>query len=178
MDGITLGRRIKEARLAKKMTQSEVVGDFITRNMLSQIESGAATPSIKTLEYLCRVLEIPLGTLMPDENGNDTAFNALDYINIRDCFIQKNYRAVADSETPDDFPDEVTAIKAKACCYLAQELSVSEKTADLQSAVDYAGKAKDLSKQGIFANESVETAAEDILKKTAERLSEYYKSLT
>ena len=40
MDSITLGRRIKEARLAKKMTQNEVVGNFITRNILSQIESG------------------------------------------------------------------------------------------------------------------------------------------
>ena len=58
MENNTLGKRIKEARLAKKMTQSEVVGDFITRNMLSQIESGSATPSVKTLEYLCKVLEI------------------------------------------------------------------------------------------------------------------------
>ena len=60
MEKNTLGKRIKEARLAKKMTQSEVVGDFITRNMLSQIESGSATPSVKTLEYLCKVLEIEL----------------------------------------------------------------------------------------------------------------------
>ena len=44
MDNAELGRRLKAARLAKKMTQSEVVGDFITRNMLSQIESGTATP--------------------------------------------------------------------------------------------------------------------------------------
>lgn len=49
MENNTLGKRIKEARLAKKMTQSEVVGDFITRNMLSQIESGSATPSVKPL---------------------------------------------------------------------------------------------------------------------------------
>ena len=34
MDAHTIGQRIKEARLAKKMTQAEVVGDFITRNML------------------------------------------------------------------------------------------------------------------------------------------------
>ena len=46
MDQIKLGKRIREARLAKKMTQSEVVGTFITRNMLSQIESGSASPSI------------------------------------------------------------------------------------------------------------------------------------
>lgn len=58
MENNTLGKRIKEARLAKKMTQSEVVGDFITRNMLSQIESGSATPSVKTLEYLLSLIHI------------------------------------------------------------------------------------------------------------------------
>jgi len=42
MDRAALGSRIKEARLAKKLTQTEVVGSFITRNMLSQIESGTA----------------------------------------------------------------------------------------------------------------------------------------
>ena len=60
MDKAALGKRIKEARLAKKMTQAEVVGSFITRNMLSQIESGTATPSVKTLEYLSNVLELPM----------------------------------------------------------------------------------------------------------------------
>ena len=54
-----LGHRIKEARIAKKMTQSQVVGDFITRNMLSQIENGTALPSVKTLKYLADVLNIP-----------------------------------------------------------------------------------------------------------------------
>lgn len=67
MDQIKLGKRIREARLAKKMTQSEVVGTFITRNMLSQIESGSASPSIKTLEYLSKVLEISLPELMAEE---------------------------------------------------------------------------------------------------------------
>lgn len=61
MDAHTIGQRIKEARLAKKMTQAEVVGDFITRNMLSQIESGSALPSMKTLAYLSSVLGIQIG---------------------------------------------------------------------------------------------------------------------
>lgn len=63
MDRSELGKLIKEARLAKKMTQSEVVGDFITRNMLSQIESGTAIPSIKTLEYLSEKLDISIQML-------------------------------------------------------------------------------------------------------------------
>jgi transcriptional regulator with XRE-family HTH domain len=66
MDGTILGKKLKEARLAKKMTQSDVVGGFITRNMLSQIESGAAFPSIRTLEYLSGVLEIPMAELVTD----------------------------------------------------------------------------------------------------------------
>ena len=51
------GRRIKEARISKKMTQSEVVGTFITRNMLSQIESGAAAPSLKNEKCPLKDLE-------------------------------------------------------------------------------------------------------------------------
>ena len=70
MEKNTLGKRIKEARLAKKMTQSEVVGDFITRNMLSQIESGSATPSVKTLEYLCKVLEKVIDALVTEGVGD------------------------------------------------------------------------------------------------------------
>ena len=64
MDRAALGSRIKEARLAKKLTQTEVVGSFITRNMLSQIASGTATPSIKTLTYLAGVLELPVEQLI------------------------------------------------------------------------------------------------------------------
>ena len=69
MDNAELGRRLKSARLAKKMTQSDVVGSFITRNMLSQIESGTATPSMKTLEYLSGVLELPLEKLLSESGG-------------------------------------------------------------------------------------------------------------
>lgn len=58
MTNAELGRIIKEARIARKMTQSEVVGDFITRNMLSQIENGNAAPSMRTLQYLMDVLDI------------------------------------------------------------------------------------------------------------------------
>jgi len=64
MDG--LGKKLKEARLSKKLTQSDVVGTFITRNMLSQIESGAASPSLRTLEYLANTLEIPIHYLISE----------------------------------------------------------------------------------------------------------------
>ena len=56
---MTLGQKIKAARLEKGLTQKEVVGDYITRNMLSKIENDAATPSVRTLEYLAGALGLP-----------------------------------------------------------------------------------------------------------------------
>ena len=70
MNNIELGKKLKEARLAKKLTQSDVVGTFITRNMLSQIESGAASPSLRTLEYLANELEIPIHYLVNENPDN------------------------------------------------------------------------------------------------------------
>lgn len=58
------GKRIKELRIAKGLTQSELCGNFITRNMLSQIESGKASPSISTLEYISDILDVPVGYLI------------------------------------------------------------------------------------------------------------------
>ena len=55
---MTLGQKLKQTRLARGMTQSQVVGDRITRNMLSQIENDLASPSVGTLEYLASVLNV------------------------------------------------------------------------------------------------------------------------
>ena len=174
MEKNTLGKRIKEARLAKKMTQSEVVGDFITRNMLSQIESGSATPSVKTLEYLCKVLP---NTLLPDENDSKNAPDAEGYISIRTEFINKNYKSVIEYDADDEFSDEICALKAKACLMEAREYSGSDSATDLQKAIDFAKQASELSKRGIFADESVKNKADELLKANAKRLSDYYRSL-
>jgi len=53
------------------MTQSQVAGTRITRNMLSQLENDAASPSVKTLEYLAEVLEVPIGWLLETHPQED-----------------------------------------------------------------------------------------------------------
>lgn len=63
---MTLGQKIKAARLEKGLTQKEVVGDYITRNMLSKIENDSATPSVRTLEYLAKALDLPPGHFLND----------------------------------------------------------------------------------------------------------------
>ena len=68
---LSLGKKIRQIRTEKKITQQELVGDFITRNMLSQIENDIATPSIKTLQYLADHLEVPLSFLMVGEHDDE-----------------------------------------------------------------------------------------------------------
>ena len=76
MDNITLGQKIRELRLKNKMTQKELAGAFITRNMLSQIENDSATPSVKTIEYLAERLEKPIGYFL-DKNQEASALSVV-----------------------------------------------------------------------------------------------------
>lgn len=172
------GRRIKEARIAKKMTQSEVVGSFITRNMLSQIESGNAVPSLKTLEYLASVLDIPIASLMPQaENSVSTFPDAEALVNARTLFNEHKYREALSNldsiESNSPLIDETTAVKAR--CYL----KLAEETADSDSvkAVEYAKEASSLSEKGFYANAGLKAEASVLLNNLAEKLKKYYEDI-
>lgn len=65
---MTLGERIRDLRLKMNMTQSQIAGDKITRNMLSAIESDKALPSLDTLEYICKKLEAPISYVLSEED--------------------------------------------------------------------------------------------------------------
>ena len=62
-----LGQRLKAARLERGLSQRQLCGDVITRNMLSQIENGAARPSMDTLRYLAGELEKPLSFFLEED---------------------------------------------------------------------------------------------------------------
>ncbi|MBQ3489748.1 MAG: helix-turn-helix transcriptional regulator [Clostridia bacterium] len=59
MKQLSLGKKIKNLRLQKGMTQADLAGETITRNMLSQIENEAAQPSVNTIFELSEKLETP-----------------------------------------------------------------------------------------------------------------------
>ena len=63
-----LGQRLKAARQELGLSQRQLCGDVITRNMLSQIENGAARPSMDTLRYLAGALGKPLSFFL-EENA-------------------------------------------------------------------------------------------------------------
>ena len=55
-----LGQLLKQARLEAGLSQRQLCGSEITRNMLSQIENGSAHPSMATLRYLAGRLNKPI----------------------------------------------------------------------------------------------------------------------
>lgn len=64
----TLGEKIKALRKEKKLTQTELAGSELTKSMLSQIENGKATPSMKTLQYIAEKLECEPSFLLEEDN--------------------------------------------------------------------------------------------------------------
>lgn len=56
---MSLGEKLRAARQEAGLSQRALCGDFISRNMLSQIETGAAQPSLPTLQYLADRLGKP-----------------------------------------------------------------------------------------------------------------------
>lgn len=62
-----LSARIKAARLEAGLSQRQLCGDVITRNMLSLIESGRARPSMDTLQHFSRVLGKPVSWFLEED---------------------------------------------------------------------------------------------------------------
>ena len=62
-----LGEKIKQARLALGLSQRQLCGDVITRNMLSLIEAGRARPGMDTLTYLAGRLGKPISYFLEEQ---------------------------------------------------------------------------------------------------------------
>lgn len=129
---MTIGEKIKSARTEQKLTQADLAGDEITRNMLSAIESGKATPSLSTLTYLARTLGLPIPYLLSEEN--DLAFYKKKerMSAIKSSFEQKNYNlCISYIMKLDTLDDELYFILAQ--CYF--ELGItSSRNGSLSSA--------------------------------------------
>ncbi len=62
-----LGEKLRKARLEAGLSQRQLCGETITRNMLSQIENGSANPSMATLQYLAGQLGKPVSYFLQEE---------------------------------------------------------------------------------------------------------------
>ena len=90
---MTLGEKIRNARLDLGLSQRQLCGATITRNMLSQIDSGKAKPSMTTLQYLSAQLQKPVSFFL--EEGVSAVDGALE--EGREAFRQGKFRQALDA---------------------------------------------------------------------------------
>ncbi len=89
---MNIGEKIRELRVAKLMTQSELVGNHITRNMLSCIENGTAQPSLATILYIASRLGVPAGFLLAEE-GDEIVYRKMNSLaNIKRAYAVGDWR--------------------------------------------------------------------------------------
>lgn len=62
-----LGEKLRQARLEAGLSQRQLCGDAITRNMLSLIEHGSARPSMDTLKLLAARLGKPVSWFLEED---------------------------------------------------------------------------------------------------------------
>ncbi len=67
---MALGALLKQARQEAGLSQRQLCGEEITRNMLSQIENGSARPSMDTLGYLAKRLGKPVSYFLEEETAS------------------------------------------------------------------------------------------------------------
>lgn len=64
----SVGERLREARLARRLTQEQLARGLATKGFISQIERNRATPSLAKLRLIAERLGLPLGHFTGDQS--------------------------------------------------------------------------------------------------------------
>ena len=141
-----LGQRIKNARLEAGLSQRQLCGDQVTRNMLSLIESGKARPGMDTLSYFAKVLGKPISyfweeeaVLSPNQQVMEQAEKALQAGEFGAVLaVLEDYRA------PDGlFDGRKQAVEEAACLGLARIAVAEGKKPYAMSLLERAGDSRE-----------------------------------
>ena len=100
-----LGEKIRLARQEAGLSQRQLCGGEITRNMLSQIEHGTAKPSMKSLQYLASRLGRPVSYFLEEDSVLLPNHNAM--YAAREAFQKGAYAQVLENLSSWQSPDEV-----------------------------------------------------------------------
>ena len=148
----SVGERIRTIRKRLGMTQSELVGGEITRNMLSRIENGIALPSLPTLCAICNRLDIPVGALFGDLD--DYAVKRLSDMLKKLESTKKYARAIEvyRASNIDNMPDYVKETLCRIFIARVKELYTLGKLTDAFSLISEAEQLSELPENKVYAD--------------------------
>ena len=119
---MNIGEKIKKLRSEKMMTQAELSGEQVTRNMLSLIEKGKAVPSLQTLTYIASRLNVSASILLADDNEEKLLYKSSKISDIKLAFKNHNYRICMDlCKNFDGRDDEIYLIMSESAMKIAIE---------------------------------------------------------
>lgn len=139
MDKKILGDKIRKIRKMRQMTQEKLSGNKITRNMLSQIENGVASPSIETLVYIADELEVPIEYFVSKDDNLAEYIKKEKISDIYKAYSNKNYISCVNKiKLLREYDNELHFIMAS--CYVELGKEAMEK-GSLKTAINYLEKA-------------------------------------
>lgn len=155
----TVGQRIRELRLRRGMTQRVLAGDQMTRNMLSLIENGLASPSITNIRYIAGMLSVPIGYFFAENSEEEGKYWKMTVIgDLRDNFVAERYRecvAALQAMPNTAVDDEVALLGAQVYFRLAMRSAAGY---EMRSAQGYLRTAADFLQKTQYADEELRHA--------------------
>lgn len=150
-----LGERIRELRTRLGITQKELAGDKITRNMLSLIESGNASPSVSTLLYIADRLGTSAGYFFTSTEEDEGRYFKLSIIDdLKTKFREKNYREcekICKSVPLSAWDDEMSYLAAMSYLHTAMEAA---ELFDMTQAMESLKQARFHANRSMYADQS------------------------
>ena len=156
---MSIGEKIKKLRTAKLMTQADLAGTEITRNMLSRIENGAAKPSMETLYYIAARLNVSPGFLLAEGKDEEIYFKHNEIIGAKAAFENGDFRICRDIclHAASSKDDEIQMILAE--CNLA--IAIEEfNMGNLRAACEYFDEAVETCENTVYRTDYVIAVAE------------------
>ena len=162
-----LAQKLRSARLEAGLSQRQLCGDTITRNMLSQIENGSAKPSMATLRYLAQRLGKSVSYFLEEQAVVSPNLEGM--IQARAYFTQMEYSkalgALEEFRAPDDaFEEEKNLLLFLILLELARQALNEGRLPYAKSLLQRAGEVK-----GIYLTADLERSRQILLGRLGER---------
>lgn len=167
-----LGEKIRQARLDARLSQRQLCGDVITRNMLSQIESGKAKPSMATLQYLAGQLGRPVGYFLDEEVARSSNIDIM--AEARQAYAAGNHAAVLSKLEQYQQPDELFDQEYFYLSALAA-LALGEEKLEQGDALAAVPLLEQIHRSSIYYRQDMERQRRHLLSRGYEALEQYYK---
>lgn len=122
---MTLGEKIKGRRQMMGLTQQDLAGNDITRNMLSQIENDIALPSLSTLKMLSEKLRMPCGYFLSSEENAFSYLKLMTQSKLLALYSDGKYEeclSLANCAYGNENDDDTAFLRCEVCAKLAEKL--------------------------------------------------------